>query len=261
MCCLFGNNNYNRNCNCCHNNLVIRGPIGPTGATGARGPIGPQGPVGPQGPQGPVGATGAIGPQGPQGPVGATGAIGPQGPIGPVGATGATGATGAVGPQGPIGPTGAIGPQGPVGPQGPQGPVGATGATGPQGPAGLSDALYASSTTATVGSGAIIPIALNASSPATTITVADNEVIVTETGTYLVSYFADGSTAGGSFDTSLYLNDVAIANETLSFTSGEGSSSKTILLSLSANDGISIYNTSATEATLSGASITIVKIA
>ncbi|MBQ3493505.1 MAG: hypothetical protein IJA88_05290 [Clostridia bacterium] len=258
MCCLFGNNNYNRNCNCCHNNLVIRGPIGPTGATGARGPIGPQGPVGPQGPQGPVGATGAIG---------------PQGPIGPVGATGATGATGAVGPQGPIGPTGAIGPQGPVGPQGPQGPVGATGATGPQGPvgptgatgpqgpAGLSDALYASSTTATVGSGALIPITLNASSPATTMTVADNEVIVTDAGTYLVSYFADGSTAGGSFDTSLYLNDVAIANETLSFTSGEGSSSKTILLNLSANDGISIYNTSATEATLSSASITIVKIA
>jgi len=45
MCCLFGNNNYNRNCNCCHNNLVIRGPIGPTGPAGADAVITPAAPV------------------------------------------------------------------------------------------------------------------------------------------------------------------------------------------------------------------------
>ena len=227
MCCLFGNNNCNHCCNRC-NNFVARGPVGPTGATGARGPIGPQGPVGPIGPQGPVGATGAIGPQG---PVGATGATGPQGPVGATGATG------------------------------PQGPVGATGPIGPQGPAGASDAIYAISTTATIPADSIIPLTLNTESPESTMTVVDNTITVTEDGTYLVSYFVDGSSTTGSFDISLYLNGSALPNESITLTSGEGAAGKTILLTLSAEDDISLYNTSAVDANISNASITAVKIA
>ena len=235
MCCLFG---CGGNCNCNNRNTVfIRGPIGPTGATGARGPQGPQGPVGPIGP---TGATGAVGPQGPAGPVGATG---PQGPVG---------ATGATGPQGPVGPVGATGPQG---------PVGATGATGPQGPAGTNDALYASSGTATVATGAIIPITLTTATADTSMTVSDNEVNVTEAGTYLVSYFTSGEVATNELITSLYLNGVAIANETLNQESTVGAGSKTILLTLSAGDTLSIYNTSVSAATLSGASLTVLKLA
>ena len=193
-----------------------------------------------RGPIGPTGATGARGPQG------------PQGPVGPIGPTGATGATGAVGPQGPIGPVGATGATGP------QGPVGATGATGPQGPAGLSDAVYASSTVATVASGAIIPITLTTASPTTTMSVANNAVSVSEAGTYLVSYFYQNQTEDVDASISLYLNGVAIPNEVLT---DESSTSKTILLSLSANDAIALYNTSETDATIDSASITVVKIA
>ena len=224
MCCFFGNNN----CNCNRPNTVfIRGPIGPTGATGARGPQGPQGPVGPIGPTGATGATGAIGPQG---PVGATGATGPQGPIGP------TGATGAIGPQGPIGPT------------------------GPQGPAGLSDALYAGTGTEAVASNAIIPISFIDSTADTSITVDANNVTLNEDGVYLVSYYSAGSVETGNFITSLYLNDSALSGETI-INDLSGASSKTIVLTASAGDTLSLYNTSASQATLSGASISVVKLA
>ncbi len=234
MCCLFGSNSC---CNRCNNTRIIRGPQGPTGATGARGPIGPQGPVG---------ATGAVGPQG---PVGATGAVGPQGPVG---------ATGAIGPQGPVGPagaTGAVGPQGPVGPAGPQGPV------GPVGPAGLGDAIYASSGANVVTAGEIIPLALITATPDTSLTVSDNAANITEDGTYLVSFFVGGSVPTNEFITALYLNGAPITGETLVQSNSAGVASKTILLNLTAGSTLSLYNTSATEATLSGASITVLKVA
>ncbi len=223
MCCLFGNNcNCNRcNCNNCNTTTVIRGP---------RGPIGPTGPQGARGPQGPQGA------QGPAGPTGATGAVGPQGPVGPVGATGA------VGPQGPVGPTGA------------------TGATGPQGPAGTGDAIYANVDAVVVAPGEIIPLTLDAATPTSTMSVAGNAVVVPDEGTYLVSYFANGS-ATDDLLTSLYLNGAPIASETLTQSNGVNASSKTIVLIIPENSTLSLYNTSATQATLSGASITVLKLA
>ena len=222
--CLFGCGNCNCNHNCNSINVIRgpRGPMGPSGPQGARGPIGPQGPVGPTG------------------PTGATGATGPIGPIGPTGATGATGATG------------------PIGPVGPQGP---TGATGPQGPAGTSQALYAGTNTVVVASGAIIPIELISESPASTMTVSNNEVVINENGSYLVSYFASGSVPADDFITSLYLNDAIITNESIVQTNSAGSASKTVLLNLSVNDTLSLYNTSTNEATILDASITVLKVA
>lgn len=231
MCCSFFNGNCRNNCD---RFTVVRGPMGPTGPQGARGPIGPQGP---QGPVGPTGATGAVGPIGP---------VGPQGPQGPVGATGATGATGAVGPIGPVGP---------------QGPVGATGPVGPQGPAGTNDGLYASVGTAVVQPDAIIPLTLDTATADTSMSVTDNDVTFSEAGTYLISYFSNGSVATGDFSTSLYLNDAIITGESIIFDDSVGAGSKTILLSVSAGDTLSLYNTSATEATLSSASITALKLA
>lgn len=228
--CFFGNNqcNCNRNRNC--GPVVIRGPIGPTGATGARGPIGPQGPVGP------------AGPQGPQGLPGATGATGPQGPVGPIGPAG---------PQGEVGATGATGPQGPVGPIGP---------AGPQGPAGLGDALYASSGAEVVAAGAIIPLTETSSTPDTTVTVASDEIVLNDAGTYLVSYYSSGSVPTGEMSTTLYLNDSALTGETIVQSNSAGAAGKTIVLTAAAGDTLSIYNTSPEEMTLSGASITVVKL-
>ena len=246
MCSIFGNNccRCNRSSNC-NNTVVLRGPQGVPGPQGARGPIGPQGPVGP------VGATGATGATGPQGP------IGPQGPVGPAGPQGETGATGATGPQGPIGP---IGPQGPVGPTGPQGETGATGATGPQGPAGTNDAIYASVGTQVVASDAIIPLSLDDQTTDSTSSVVNNEVVIGEDGTYLVSYYVGGSVAANDFITSLYLNDAPITGETIVQSNSAGAAGKTILLSLTSGDRLALYNNSATEATLSSASITALKL-
>ena len=224
---------------CCNNNpIIIRGPVGATGATGARGPIGPQGPVGPIGPTGATGATGATGPQGPVGATGATGPIGPQGPIGPAGPTGATGATGATGPQGP------------------------TGATGPQGPAGTGDSIYAVLNGTSAESGAIIPLTLGTSTADTTMSVSDNAINITETGVYLVSYFVNGSVEETSdFSISLYQNDSAITGETITLATTNGAVSKTILVNANAGDTLAIYNTSTSQMTLLGASITALKLA
>ncbi len=196
-----------------------------------------------RGPQGPTGATGARGPIGPQG---ATGATGPQGPAGPIGPAGATGATG---PQGPIGPTGATGA------------TGATGPVGPQGPAGTSDAIYANLSGTSAVSGAIIPLVFDTASPTTTMSVSNNAVNLTEAGTYLVSFFTNGSVPTGDFSTSLYQNGAPVAGESIIITDSAGSSSKTILINASAGDTLSLYNTSGETATLLGASLTVLKVA
>ena len=196
--------------------------------------------------------------RGPAGPTGATGARGPIGPQGPVGPIGPTGATGATGPQGPVGATGATGP---IGPQGPIGPTGATGPVGPQGPSGTNDALYANIGASTVASGGIIPLALSTETADSTMNVVDNAVEITEDGVYLISYFADGAVETGDYEVSLYLNGAPVTNEVLAFSGTTGLGSKTVLLSLSAGDSVALYNTSAETATLSGASLTLLKLA
>ena len=196
-----------------------------------------------RGPVGPTGATGARGPIGPQGPVG---------PIGPTGATGATGATGPIGPQGPIGLTGATGPQG---------PIGATGPVGPQGPSGTNDALYANIGASTVASGDIIPLALSTETADSTMSVVNNAVEIAEDGVYLISFFADGDVATDDFNVSLYVNDAPVVNESLTFPGISGLGSKTILYSLSSGDSVALYNTSTQTATLSSASLTLLRLA
>ncbi len=231
MCSIFGCN-CNKRCNC-NNNVIIRGPQGPAGPQGARGPIGPQGPVGPVGPTGATGATGAQGPIGPIGPQGATGATGPQGPVGPAGPQGETGATG---PQGPVGPA------------------------GPQGPSGTNDAIYAATGTEEVASDAIIPLTLVTETEDSSMSVSDNAVVISEDGVYLVSYYTAGSVPTNEFITALYLNGSPISGESIVQSNSAGAASKTILLSLSDGDELSLYNVSATEATLSAASLTLVKL-
>ena len=237
MCNLFGNQPncgcQNNTCSRCNNNpIVIRGPRGETGATGPRGPIGPQGATGPQGPQGP---TGAVGPQGPIGLTGATGPIGPQGPVG---------ATGATGPQGPVGATGATGPQGPVG------------------PSGTNDIIYAgTNATQTVGAGAIIPIAEIDATPTSTMSVSADAVNLPEAGTYLVSYFVNGDATTGALSVSLYQDGTALPGEVITIADNGTASagSKTILITTTDASTLSIYNTSADTATLTSATITVLK--
>ena len=239
-------------CGCNHNNCVqcVRGPRGPmgmTGATGARGPIGPQGATGGFGPQGPAGPIGPQGPVGPVGPVGATGATGATGPIGPQGPVGATG------PQGPVGPTGATGATGPVGPQGPVGPTGATGAN---------DLIYAGVLAdTTVAGDTIIPITLIAQTDGSTMSVSGSSVNLPEAGVYLVSYSVNGSVPTGDLSTSLYLDGTPITGETLTVTSAgdSASASKVILVETTGAGSLSIFNTSTETATISNASLTVLK--
>ena len=112
-----------------------------------------------------------------------------------------------------------------------------------------------------MASGDIIPLTLTTSTPDTSLTVSDNEVNITEDGTYLVSYYVGGSVPTNEFITSLYLNGAQIANQTIVQSNSAGAASKTVLLNLSAGDSLALYNTSTSEATLSNASITVLKVA
>ena len=200
--------------------------------------------------------------RGPMGPVGATGPMGPMGP------QGAQGPQGIQGPAGPAGATGATGPQGPTGATGPQGPTGATGATGPQGEAGTSalvDALYASGGTQSVATGAIIPITSTATTPTTTMTVANNAVTL-PAGTYIVTYGATGTadTATATMSVQLYANGAAIATEILNDEASPTESanvSKTIVYNATAETALSIHNASTATINFTGANITVQRLA
>ena len=92
-------------------------------------------------------------------------------------------------------------------------------------------------------------------------TVSDNAVNVTDAGTYLVSYYSAGSVPTGEFITQLYLNGAPVIGEQLIQSDSAGAGSKTVLITVPANSTFSIYNTSASEATLTGASLTVLKTA
>ena len=224
--CSFNNCSRYNPCSRCNRRTPTIVPIAPVSVV--RGPIGPQGATGPQGP---IGATG------PQGPVGATGATGPQGPVG---------ATGAIGPQGPQGPAGA---------------TGATGPQGPQGPAGTNDILY-SNYVGDVAANSIIPLSLSASTDGTTLSVTGGSIDLPTAGSYLVSYYTNGSVPTGNLSTTLYLNGVALTDETILQSNVAGVPSaggKTILVTVNGPSTLSLYNTSTDTATLVSASITVLK--
>lgn len=152
-----------------------------------------------------------------------------------------------------------------AGPRGPQGPQGATGATGAQGPSGTNDAVYAGVNAATtVDAGAIIPIARLAATAGTTMTVSNNAVNLPAAGTYLISYFINGSVADGNLSASLYLNGAQVDGETIIMTNTadfSSAASKTILLTTTAAGTLSLYNSSAGTATISSATLTVLKTA
>ena len=214
------------------------GPVGPQGCPGPRGPVGPQGCPGPMGPVGPQGRPG------PRGPIGPAGARGPQGAQG---LPGATGPQGPIGPQGPVGATGAIGPAG---------PTGATGPIGPAGPTGLNDSAYATAGAQTVTASTQIPLTLSASSTTSTLTFADNQFTV-PAGLYLVSYSADSA---NPIALSLYVNGVADVVETVNDASTPASVSKTALIRLAADGTIGLFNSTATDVSLTSAGLVITRI-
>ena len=91
--------------------------------------------------------------------------------------------------SGLVGPQGIPGPRGPVGPAGPAGPTGATGATGPAGPAGASLLSAFDAETATVATGAAIPLDDVANFNTESVThTAGSAVVTLAAGTYLVTY-------------------------------------------------------------------------
>ena len=222
MCFNLCNNGCNR---CCNNQQNCNRPrviVGPQGPQGARGPVGPQGPQGEQGLIGPQGLTGATGPVGPQGP------------------QGETGATGATGPQGPQGLTGATGPQ------------------GPQGEPGTSDATYLSATASTVQADATIPLTLNTQTPNSSMTVENNGVTLTS-GYYLVSFYLTGSTTGTDIEVSLEQN-ASVISSIVDSGASTITSSKTVLVSASDGDVLTLVNTATSALNAEDVGLTVLKI-
>lgn len=188
------------------------------------------------------------GPAGPPGPTGATGATGPQGPPGIKGNTGATGLTGAIGPAGPTGAAGATGLTGATGPAGPAGTNGLNG-TG----SGSSQYAYVYNLSAQV-----VPLE-------TAVTFSDNgigtagfthglgssDITVINQGDYKVAFSVSG-TEPCQF--ALFINGVVVAESVYGSGAGTQQNTGQAILTLNANDVITLVNhTSAAAVTLAAA--------
>jgi len=213
----------------------------PNGATGARGAVGSVGPTGPVGAAGADGTNGTTGPTGPQGSTGFA-ATGPTGP------TSARGATGPIGANG----TGTVGPTGPIGANGLIGPTGTNGPTGPIGSTGNNSFAFVYNTTSRVlvgGGGVVGNIVefdtLGAITPGFNFVNAQQLITVDFTGTYLVEFTVLVPSAaqfslllGGSaliFPQSVYGSSVPDGVSTIF---GQA------IITLNANEGVSLLNTS-----------------
>jgi hypothetical protein len=156
---------------------------------------------------------------------------GPTGRLGPCSAglgQGATGATGA---------TGVAGVPGPQGVSGPAGANGATGATGPQGSVATGYANIWQSVAQTVPQGQPVLWDSNSLLSGVTHTAGQADIVVGVSGIYMVAWSINN--ANQAFPTAIAVNGVVVpSSRTQAF-------AQTFLLSLSANDAISlIYNDS-----------------
>ena len=240
------------------------GPIGPTGSTGLTGPVGPVGPKGSAGDKGAIGLTGPVGPKGPVGPVG------PVGPKGDKGLTGNTGCPGPVGPVGPKGDTGLTGSQGPIGltgPQGINGVNGTDGASGSQGPIGLTGPQGPAGTNGTGGSstpqyGYIYNIADQVVPLETAITFSGDGVktvgvshapggstiTISSAGDYKITFSVSGSEPN---QFAIFVNGAPVAGTVYGSGAGTQQNSGQTIVTISANDVITLRNhTSAAAVTL-----------
>ena len=213
---------------------------------GASGPTGPPGPVGPQGF---AGNQGLIGPQGPTGPQGAAGAASVV--AGPAGAQGPTGAPGAQGIQGLQGAAGApsIVP-GPPGTQGPTGPTGPQGATGPTGPQANAQYGYVYNTALElVSAGENIVFNTSGLMGGGVTFVGGRALVVSVAGDYRISFSVSGSMAN---QFTAMLNGNPIPGMTYGAGAVTEQNTGMAIVSLVANDGVTLQNNTPPGVTLPG---------
>lgn len=218
--------------------------IGPTGLMGVQGPRGPQGPRGLQGQQGREGLQGPRGPQGVTGLQGEPGIQGPTGPTGPRGYQGLSGKTGA---------TGATGAQGPQGPQGNTGPAGQD----------AEIVSFASASLQSYTAKELCPqdaLVFDISNIQQGFTVSDDycSLCAMQQGTYLVQYgcLVDNTPCIGDA-IALEVNHTTVIEESRMPVLGQSYIRGTIILTLHANDCISLVSDSMDALTLCGINNTI----
>ena len=119
------------------------------------------------------------------------GPTGPQGNLGPTGPQG-TGPTGPTGPQGNIGPQGI---QGNIGPQGATGPTGASGPAGTTSLASYGELYHVNDIIIDLGSvpNSYIQVTGLDNGLSYNTTVSNNHIVLSNTGTYLVSISVNGT--------------------------------------------------------------------
>ncbi len=211
---------------------------------GITGPTGPQGEIGPTGPQGEIGPQGPIGIQGPVGPTGPQGEIGPQGNIGPQGSIGIQGPVGPTGPQGEIGPQGPIGIQGPIGPTGPQGEIGPTGATGPTASLSNSYAYFYDPFRTRLIANTGVPLVYSNGNLLSITLFSEDTLLFLESGVYVVDcYFIFYNISSNqSLSLALFVDGVQSPGTTLYISPSNISSSASVILSMSANQTLSLVS-------------------
>lgn len=169
-----------------------------------------------------------------------------------IGATGTTGATGATGVTGPTGTTGDTGTTGPTGTTGDTGVTGATGVL-----AGVYAYIYDNAATQSVINAAPVLFNTNGTiSGGITHTPGTSDIIVPNTGTYLISYLVNSAT---DMVFAVAVNASAFGfTEAGSIQTGVGETRQvawTGILSLSAGDAVTLQNRSGTPVTITSANV------
>ena len=133
----------------------------------------------------------------------------------------------------------------------------------PQDLPATNDSIYTVSGAQIVASSSTIPLTISAQTPNSVIGFSNNAITV-PAGYYLISYgFTGNSLVAGDNSITLYANNSALANETITEFGGESedvTASKTILFNATTNTAFSILNTSTNSVNYTNAYITVLKV-
>lgn len=156
--------------------------------------------------------------------------------------------------------------QGPTGPTGIQGPTGAQGVTGPTGPSfSIDSILTGNDGSQTVGNNGLLNLGQLINSTGSSLSfVAPNQVIINESGTYLINFSSIIDSAGSSGDlgVSLRINGTIVptASEYINFQSSAFSSELQHNYNATAGDVITVINSSAASNIYHDSTLSIIRL-
>lgn len=151
---------------------------------------------------------------------------------------------GITGPTGPTGPQGEIAPQGNIGPTGPQGEIGPTGATGPTASLSNSYAYFYDPFRTRLIANTGVPLVYSNCNLLSITLFSEDTLLFLESGVYVIDYYFIfyNISSNQSLSLALFVDGVQSPGTTLYISPSNISSSASVILSMSANQTLSLVS-------------------